>query len=341
MTEPTPLQRFVIGAMVGDAIGLPFEGLCRRRVRAMLSGKPLGHRLVLGRGMVSDDTEHMLLTINAWRAIDGDPGRFAGSLAWRLRGWMLCVPPACGKATAIACVKLLVGVPPHRSGVRSAGNGPAMRAGALGLLAQTDEQAVQLVDIASRITHKDPRAIHGAMAVALAARLVSEEPTPISTHKFREAIEARIPDGQMRSELLNAIRSAQAGETTEHYADSLGCHRGVSGFVMHTVPVAIHAWLRSSESYETGIREIIELGGDTDTTAAILGGLLGLRHNPPAAWVERIRDFPVSVGYARRVAASGPHAGDRVRLLAMPLRNLAFLVVVLAHAARRLGPPYA
>lgn len=340
MTDPTTLERFVIGSMVGDAVGLPFEGLRRRRVRAMLSGKPLGHRLVFARGMVSDDTEHMLLTIGAWRAADGDAARFAKSLAWRLRGWLLCVPPACGKATAIACVKLLVGAPPRNSGVRSAGNGPAMRAGVLGLLAQSDEEAIEFVDIASRITHNDPRAVHGAMAIALAARLAAADPSGARLGGFRESIERHVPDGALRAELANAIRSVEADQPTETYADSLGCERGVSGFVMHTVPVVIHAWLREPDSYEAGINEIIELGGDTDTTAALLGGLLGVRQTPPDSWVERIRDFPISVRYAKRVATGQGRTTDRLRFAAMPLRNLVFLLIVLVHATRRLGPPY-
>ena len=44
----------LIGTAVGDAIGLPYEGISRRRAKRLLSGK-LRHRLFFGRGMVSDD----------------------------------------------------------------------------------------------------------------------------------------------------------------------------------------------------------------------------------------------------------------------------------------------
>ena len=47
----------ILGTAVGDALGLPLEGLSRRR-GARLIGDPDRHHLILGRGMVSDDTEH-------------------------------------------------------------------------------------------------------------------------------------------------------------------------------------------------------------------------------------------------------------------------------------------
>ena len=49
----------ILGTAVGDAIGLPCEGLSKQRQQAIF-----GHvdrmRLLFGRGMVSDDTEHTI-----------------------------------------------------------------------------------------------------------------------------------------------------------------------------------------------------------------------------------------------------------------------------------------
>src|SRR5690349_8968013 len=127
----------ILGTAVGDAVGLPFEGLSRRRVRRM-SGASLRHRLVLGRGMASDDTEHTCMAAQALLVSGGDPDGFARSLGWRLRWWLLGLPAGVGKATARAILKLWLGFPPSRSGVRSAGNGPAMRAAVLGVYAAGD-----------------------------------------------------------------------------------------------------------------------------------------------------------------------------------------------------------
>jgi ADP-ribosyl-[dinitrogen reductase] hydrolase len=48
-----------LGTAVGDALGLPAEGLSPLRRHRLLPGKGR-HRFLLGRGMISDDTERAL-----------------------------------------------------------------------------------------------------------------------------------------------------------------------------------------------------------------------------------------------------------------------------------------
>ncbi len=54
----------LMGAAIGDALGLPYEGLSRQRA-ARLLGPPDRYRLIGNRGMVSDDTEHLCLVAQA------------------------------------------------------------------------------------------------------------------------------------------------------------------------------------------------------------------------------------------------------------------------------------
>ena len=82
--------------------------------------------------MVSDDTEHTCLVAQALCAAPTDADRFARHLARGLRWWLLGLPAGIGSATLRATLKLWLGFPPARSGVFSAGNGPAMRSAILG-----------------------------------------------------------------------------------------------------------------------------------------------------------------------------------------------------------------
>ena len=94
------------------------------------------------------------------------------------------------------------------------------------------------------------------------------------------------------------------------------------------------------------------MGGDADTTGAILGGIAGAACGVeaiPAAWLDGIRDLPRSVRWMRALAGSLHRAsalgeeGVRPPRLAWPLilpRNIIFAAVVLAHGFRRLLPPY-
>lgn len=347
--EPERLSGFMLGTMIGDAIGLPFEGVRRQRVAALLRSEPLRHRLLFRYGLVSDDTEHMLMTVIAWQRSGGDVSVFARRLAWQLRLWILSMPPATGLATAKACVKLLLGFPPHRSGVRSAGNGPAMRAGVLGLLCRSDDELRDFSLAVARITHRDERAEHGALAVAIAARAASDSPSHAAMlDAFGVAFDRLLPEGQMRVAIDDARASVDRGESTEEFASALGCERGVTGFVMHTVPVVLHLWMSGPATYREGVERMIRLGGDTDTTGAILGGLLGARPSTeqmPEDWLAGVRDFPITPALIRRIAQeAASDSTSRVRtswrwLVRLP-RNVVFFAIVLIHAMRRVFPPY-
>jgi ADP-ribosyl-[dinitrogen reductase] hydrolase len=112
----------ILGTAVGDALGLPREGLSRNRARKIFGVSPLRHRFIFGRGMISDDTEHTCMVAQALLRAPNDPDAFARSLAWRFRFWLLGLPAGVGFATLRAIGKLWIGFFPANSGVYSAGN---------------------------------------------------------------------------------------------------------------------------------------------------------------------------------------------------------------------------
>lgn len=113
--------------------------------------------------------------IQALIASSDDDGVFARQLASRLRVWLLALPAGVGLATLKATLKLCLGFPPHRSGVLSAGNGPAMRSAVLGAAIDDMDLLRRLVRASTRLTHTDPKAEYGAMAVAVAANMSSHD----------------------------------------------------------------------------------------------------------------------------------------------------------------------
>src|SRR3954465_809146 len=92
------LAGVLVGTAVGDALGLPLEGLSRRR-QARLFPPPLRHRFALGRGMISDDTEHTFVVAQSLLDSPDDPARFQRQLARRLRWWLAALPAGIGFAT--------------------------------------------------------------------------------------------------------------------------------------------------------------------------------------------------------------------------------------------------
>lgn len=345
----------LLGTAVGDALGLPAEGLSPRRARRLFPG-PWRHRLVAGRGFVSDDTEHALFVAQSILAHPAAPDRFARRLAWCLRGWLLALPAGVGFATLRSILRLWVGVPPHRSGVFSAGNGPAMRAPVIGVFFASQEAAMtQYVERSTRITHTDPRALTGAAAVARiaarsAGRAADAPPTPDELAALLAPDTAR-PDEEWRTLTDAVVQAARQNLAVKELAQRVGLQDGVTGYIYHTVPVAAYAWYRHFGDFRATLSTVLDCGGDTDTVGAVAGALAGAvvgEDGIPAEWIDGIADWPRGSALLRRVADRladahvHQHSDGPVRYAwpAIIPRNLAFLAIVLAHGFRRLAPPY-
>jgi ADP-ribosylglycohydrolase len=346
------MQGCILGTAVGDALGLPREMLSARRAERLFGGSPLRHRFVLGRGMVSDDTQHTCMVAQALLASGGDPEWFIRSFAWRLRGWLLGLPVAVGWTTLRATLRLCVGVPPSRSGVWSAGNGPAMRAAILGVYAAHDpERLRELVRASTRLTHTDPDAEYGALAVAMAAAYaMGREPKAVAAAEFLSCLRKAIPPGRLMEALDQAPEYLAREAAPRDYACALGLKDRISGYINHTVPVALYCWLRWPGDFRTAVEQVILLGGDTDTTGAIVGAIVGATvgvQGIPQEWTQGVAEWPRSVAWMRALAGRLAESATGHTRKPLPVflpgvlvRNFLFLAVVLSHVFRRLFPPY-
>ena len=346
----------LLGTAVGDAVGLPWENMSARRAARWRRGRALELGLLPGRrGMYSDDTEHAFMVGQALLESRGrGEEAFARSLAKRLRWWLVAVPGGVGWATLRGVMKLWVGVPPARSGVWSAGNGPAMRAPLIGAVWCVDDDARRAhVHASSVMTHRDPRADVGAQAVAeVAARVArgewAERPDP---EAFCAVLEACAGEDDEWMELVGHVRaSAEGDEGLSGLCARIGIEGFVTGYAYHTVPVAVYAWWRHGEDVRGALEETVAQGGDTDSVGAIVGALCGVtarREGIPEDWVDGLWEWPRGVTELEALggALAKARAGEEVGAIAnrwwgVPLRNAFFALVVLLHGLRRALPPY-
>ncbi len=345
----------LLGTAVGDALGLPLERLTPHRARKLFGeitpNFPM--HLVFKRGLVSDDTEHAVLTLQAFIEVGGDVEAFHRNLARRLKIWFIAFPPGIGAATAKACLKLLAGASSEKSGLFSAGNGPAMRAPILGVVAQDEEHLRALVAASTRITHTDPKAEYGSLAVAFAAQCAKtgEEITPRDfLDKFQELLQPETHNESAQEFLTlleRVVKSVESGQPTPEFAIESGLPYGVSGYIYHTVPACLQAWLSHQNDFTQAIISILRCGGDADSTAAIVGGIVGTRvgkEGIPSRWRHAVCEWPRSMAWMESVASAasqGRPATTPVWFFPVTLvRNLFLLIVVLVHAFRRILPPY-
>lgn len=312
-------------------------------------------RLVAGRGMVSDDTEHAVMTARALARSGGHVATLGAALARQLRRWLLMLPAAVGLATLRACLKLCVGFGPARSGVFSAGNGPLMRAPVIGAALESLSELRAAVERSTRITHTDPKAVRAATVVALAAwvqrRSVEADGAEQLAARLRAVAALELAeDDDLQARVARAVESAARGESTAEFAAREGQGRGVSGYCHDTAPACLHAWLRHPRDVVDAVTEVIAAGGDADTTAAITGGIVGASGATTRALdaLSRVVEWPWSAATLERVASAAaeaivagePRDPGPVWVAARLIRNVCFVGIVLAHGMRRLFPPY-
>ena len=132
----------------------------------------------------------------------------------------------------------------------SYGNGAAMRVSACGFAATSLEEAKELSYKVTAVTHNHPEGIKGAEATAVAIYLAR---TGYDIFEIGDYIH------QNYYELFFSI-----DEIRDTYEYNESCQG--------TVPQAIMAFL-DSNSFEDTIRNAISIGGDSDTIAAIAGGI--------------------------------------------------------------------
>lgn len=342
----------LVGTAIGDAFGLAYEGLSRERMQHMFSDFET-YRFFLNKGMCSDDTEHTCMVAQALITARGEPLNFVSSLAWKLRFWLLGLPAGVGLSTLKGCLRLWLGIPPERSGVFSAGNGPAMRSAIFGVLYFDQPEKMQaFVRASTRLTHTDPQAEYGALAVAIAAGMGARQ-SWVDPDDYYLCLKQNCQDLDSDFIVLmkKTIVSVQLKEPIHDFLTTLGCEHGVTGYMMHTVPAVIHVWLTHQDNYRRALKTIIRCGGDTDTTGAILGGILGAHIGfsaLPRDLLQGLIEWPRSVSWmcklAERLARVHEEESQEAEVFlnipAVFLRNLFFLVIVLLHGFRRLLPPY-
>jgi ADP-ribosyl-[dinitrogen reductase] hydrolase len=169
----------------------------------------------------------------------------------------------------------------------SAGNGAAMRIAPLAFVVPFSlPKGRQVVRDVARITHHSEEAYVGALAVGLAIQTILAGVWP-GPRNLLSLVAEQLPDSRVRERILAVNETsgtiAQIAEMFEN-----------SGYVVDTVPLALGAAQKGvSQSMASILTEVIEIGGDTDTTASITGQVVGAlvgRHALESSWLSTLSE---------------------------------------------------
>jgi ADP-ribosylglycohydrolase len=294
MTERDRLLGGLWGAITGDALGMPVEGYMRSEleenpVTEMMDG-PAAFPL---RGSWTDDSSLMLCTAEC--LLDGfDTRRLADLfLRWDKEGYWTPFGRAFGhgNTTVDALERLEAGIEPELAGGAGEydnGNGSLMRILPVALW-YADHPIAEMIETAHRasaVTHRHPRSwIACGFYCIMAAALLQGIPPERAYQNAIDQTEAHYALENYADELSHFERllSGRIGEIPKPEINS-------SGYVIDTLEASIWCLL-TSDTFEEAVLKAVNLGGDTDTTGIVTGGLAGLTWGVdaiPQEWIQQL-----------------------------------------------------
>lgn len=271
-------QGCLLGALVGDAAGARLEFLGRKPTEAELADALAmkgGGVLRVAPGQVTDDGE---LTLALARALVDSTHFPREEVAASYRAWMTSRPFDMGQATSAALggstyltgsIADAISRSAAANNMASKANGALMRVSALGIwstgLSMND--AAQAAREDASLTHPNPSCQWASAAYVVAIRHLLLNPGD-GSGALEQAKEVLGTEDEESEEVLSWLMDAENGELPAAYPSA--------GFVRIAFCHAFHHMLRG-HSYFQAVHQVLACGGDTDTNACIVGGLVGAR----------------------------------------------------------------
>ena len=303
------IKSVLLGVAIGDALGVPVEFESRETI----SQNPIVDMIGFGTynlpaGTFSDDgsltfclaealTEDFDLDIIARNFI-----RWYFENYWTARGNVFDV----GIATREAIEKLASGVQSDLAGgvaTSSNGNGSLMRILPLVfyIINKSTSERFEITKQVSSITHGHIRSVIACFYYLEFARYLI-----LGVDKFEvyKKLQIDIPSflysistDSEEIKLFNRLLVSNISELAEAEISS-------GGYVLHTLEASIWCLL-TTENYRDAVLKAVNLGDDTDTTAAVTGGLAGLLYGfetIPETWIDQLARKDEIDNLAKRLA---------------------------------------
>lgn len=280
MTEIENLaQGCLVGAFVGDSAGARLEFLGRQPDDAQLVealAMKGGGVFRVAPGQITDDGE---LTLALARALLGEQQYPREKVATNYRAWVASHPFDIGNATSAAlggttvrgsAVADTVTKNAAKHNLGSKANGALMRASALGIwsVRLSVKEAVAAARADACLTHPNLTCQWATAAYVVAIRhlLLNPGDGVGAFGAAQHSLNVEPDDGII--EVQSWLHDATRGSLPGGYP--------LAGFVRIAFTHAFHH-LHCQTSFEDALRQVLAGGGDTDTNACIVGGLVGAR----------------------------------------------------------------
>lgn len=296
-TTPNVFQRDRIlgglwGSLVGDALGVPVEFMDRATIQLdpVKDMREYGtHRQP--RGTWSDDSSMILCTTDSLLNYEfnlADMGerfvRWMNDGLWTAHGDVFDM----GGTTSTALLRIAKGISANQAGGQSEdsnGNGSLMRILPVVLRFADDpiESFASRLENVSAITHGHPRSKMACVFYGLLVRqLLWGWPLQAALDSARSEFTGWYERSAEFSKFRHILEDHLPSLPEEEIAST--------GYVLHT-PHASLWCLLTTQNYQDCVLKAVNLGGDTDTTGCVTGGLAGVAYgikSIPADWIRQL-----------------------------------------------------
>ncbi len=283
----------LLGAIVGDALGVPVEfseRISRRK-------DPVQEMRAYGTyqqpfGTWSDDSSMMLCLIEAIIE-DFSLSNLANKfVAFADNAYLTPYDRVfdIGNAVSKAINKIKSGISPVECGGTSEydnGNGSLMRILPLAFLLRDEEPnaMIQCVEDVSSITHKHCISRFACIFyIQMAIELLKDTDKKTAYVSAIDFVKQNLSDEYEPA--FSAFERLMSGRINCVRIDNISS----SGYVVDTLEAAVWSFL-NTKTYSDCVFQAINLGGDTDTTACVAGGLAGIHYgfcSVPDRWIQML-----------------------------------------------------
>lgn len=308
---PYLVKSALFGVAVGDALGVPVEF----KPRSYFKRSPVTDMIGYGNydqppGTWSDDSSLTFCLAESLQhgfnlqEIANNFVRWEQGGHWAAHGDVFDI----GLITSLALHRIASGVPPEQAGGSdedSNGNGSLMRI--LPLLFYICDKPIterfELTRQVSSITHAHPRSVIACFYYLEFARLLILGKDKLEIYnELKSTITIFLESEEDLTPEITTYERILSGDIyTLEESDILS-----SGYVVHALEASIWCFLTTT-NYKDAVLKAVNLGRDTDTTAAITGGLAGLLYgfdSIPIHWTENIAKSKEIKQLAERLANS-------------------------------------
>lgn len=262
MTKGERFAGCIIGGAIGDALGSGYENKLEEKDDTFyFFEKP---KKQLPTWQITDDTQLTIATIEA--IIEDKEVQPETLVKQFLKYYKQRKLIGLGSSTLKSLEELNFGghwSQVGRRGEYAGGNGAAMRIAAIAFKEEIKDRRLRDICI---ITHNNDEAYVGAKSVVIAIREILKGNWTGETNLLELLIE-QIPDTRVRDRLIEIKDMENLSEIGE---------KGNDGYVVNSIPLAIAA---ANKVKELGLgrmyKELIKIGGDTDTNCSIAGQIAG------------------------------------------------------------------